>query len=135
MIGADRMAPMLDGIDFADDSFLLYNIEVVDENRYRIALTLAGFKLKELEIERGNQLRITGRRCGGEGEGEVEPNYRCQGIAEHGFDRNFLLADHMEVLGAELQDGLLHIDLVREILEAMKPRKIAIQTADVIESS
>ncbi len=133
VIGADRMARMLDGVDFADNnSYPPYNIEVVDENRYRITLALAGFTLDDLEIEQENNLlKVSGEK----GEDKVETKYLYQGIAKRNFERRFQLADHVEVTGASFEHGLLHIDLVREIPEAMKPRKIAIQSNDVIENS
>lgn len=134
VIGADRMARMLDSIDATDNSnsFPPYNIEVVDENRYRITLALAGFKLSDLEIEQENNLlKVVGQK----GDEQVEAKYLYQGIAKRSFERNFQLADHVEVTGARFEDGLLHIDLVREIPEAMKPKRIAIQTTDVIENS
>ena len=134
VIGADRMARMLDGIDTNEtsNSFPPYNIEVVDENRYRITLALAGFRLSDLEIEQENNLlKVSGQK----GDEKVENKYLYQGIAKRNFERRFQLADHVEVTGARFEDGLLHIDLLREIPEAMKPRKIAIQSSDVIENS
>jgi len=134
VIGADQMARMLDKIDSAENtnSFPPYNIEVVDENRYRITLALAGFRLSDLEIEQeSNLLKVAGQK----GSDKVETKYLYQGIAKRNFERRFQLADHVEVTGARFEDGLLHIDLVREIPEAMKPKKIAIQTTDVIENS
>ena len=134
VIGADRMARMLDGIDTNEtsNSFPPYNIEVVDENRYRITLALAGFRLSDLEIEQENNLlKVSGQK----GDEKVENKYLYQGIAKRNFERRFQLADHVEVTAAHFEDGLLHIDLLREIPEAMKPRKIAIQSSDVIENS
>lgn len=134
VIGADRMASMLNSIDATDtkNSFPPYNIEVVDENRYKISLALAGYRLSDLEIEQENNLlRIVGQK----GEESVEANYLYQGIAKRNFERRFQLADHVEVTSARFEDGLLHIDLVREIPEAMKPKKIAIQSTEVLENS
>ena len=134
VIGADRMARMLDGIDTNEtsNSFPPYNIEVVDENRYRITLALAGFRLSDLEIEQENNLlKVSGQK----GDEKLENKYLYQGIAKRNFERRFQLADHVEVTAAHFEDGLLHIDLLREIPEAMKPRKIAIQSSDVIENS
>lgn len=134
VIGADQMARMLDKIDSSEtaNSFPPYNIEVVDENRYRITLALAGFRLSDLDIEQeSNLLKVVGQK----GTDKVESKYLHQGIARRNFERRFQLADHVEVTGAHFEDGLLHIDLVREIPETMKPRKIAIQTTDVIENS
>lgn len=133
VIGADRMARMLDSVDYTDNnSFPPYNIEVVDENRYRITLALAGFTLDDLEIEQENNLlKVSGQK----GDEKVEAKYLYQGIAKRNFERRFQLADHVEVTGARFENGLLHIDLVREIPEAMKPKKIAIQSSEVIENS
>lgn len=133
VIGADRMARMLDGVDFTDNnSYPPYNIEVVDENRYRITLALAGFTLDDLEIEQENNLlKVSGQK----GDDRVETKYLYQGIAKRNFERRFQLADHVEVTGANFEHGLLHIDLVREIPEAMKPKKIAIQSSDVVANS
>ena len=134
VIGADRMARMLDGVDFADNnnSFPPYNIEVVDENQYRITLALAGFTLDDLEIEQENNvLKISGKK----GDEKVEAKYLYQGIAKRNFERRFQLSDHVEVTSARFEHGLLHVELIREIPEAMKPRKIAIQSNDVIENS
>lgn len=131
VIGADRMARMLDSVDTTESgtSFPPYNIEVVDENRYRITLALAGFKLDDLEIEQENNLlKVSGQK----GEEKVESTFLYQGIAKRNFQRSFQLSDHVEVTGARFEDGLLHIDLVREIPEAMKPKKIAIQSTEVI---
>ena len=134
VIGADRMARMLDGVDLTDTngSFPPYNIEVVDENRYRITLALAGFRLSDLDIEQTNNLL---KVSGGKGDEKVETKYLYQGIAKRNFERRFQLADHVEVTGAYFEDGLLHIELLREIPEAMKPRKIAIKSTEVLESN
>lgn len=134
VIGADQMARFFDKVDATDNtnSFPPYNVEVVDENRYRITLALAGFKLSDLEIEQENNLlKVAGQK----GEEKVEAKYLYQGIAKRNFERRFQLADHVEVTGARFEDGLLHIELVREIPEAMKPKKIAIQSQDVIGNS
>ena len=133
VIGADQMARMLDKIDATENNngYPPYNVEVVDENRYRITLALAGFKLTDLEIEQENNLlKVAGQKA----DDKVESKYLHQGIAKRNFGRRFQLADHIEVAGARFEDGLLHIDLVREIPEAMKPKKIAIQSTDVIEN-
>ena len=105
-----------------------YNIERTGENAYRITLAVAGFGQSELSIEsRQNALVVKGEKKAEESrDGEVL--YR--GIAGRSFERRFQLADHVEVKGASLENGLLHIDLVREIPEAMKPRQIAIVGAN-----
>lgn len=128
VIGADRMANMLNGVDTSTNntSFPPYNIEVVDENRYRITLALAGYRLADLEIEQeNNRLKVSGSK----GELKEESKYLHQGIAKRNFERRFQLADHVDVTDAHFEDGLLHVDLLREIPEAMKPKKIAIQAS------
>lgn len=133
VIGADRMARMLDTVEKESNSgYPPYNIEVVDENQYRITLALAGFKRRELNIEQENNvLTLTG----GKTDEEDTAQYLYQGIGKRDFQRKFQLADHVEVTAATFENGLLHIDLVREIPEAMKPRSIAISSSDVIENA
>jgi molecular chaperone IbpA len=123
-IGADRMASQLDSLDVADSGgFPPYDIEVVKDNQYRISLAVAGFSPGELSIEQeNNRLRVSGVKA----VSSSDAHYLYQGIARRNFERRFQLADHVEVQSADYRDGLLHIDLVREIPEAMKPRKIAI---------
>lgn len=95
-------------------------------------MVVAGFTLDDLEIEQENNLlKVSGEK----GDDPVKNKYLYQGIAKRNFERRFQLADNVEVTGASFEHGLLHIDLVREIPEAMKPRKIAIQSSDVIENS
>lgn len=123
-IGADHMASLLDSLEVAESGgFPPYDIQVIKENQYRITLAVAGFSRGELSIEQeSNQLRVSGVK-------EVsssDANYLHQGIAKRNFERRFQLADHVEVRSAEYRDGLLHIELAREIPEAMKPRKIQI---------
>lgn len=128
-VGFDRLFGMLDqlaGVDSAP-TYPPYNIERTGENSYRITMAVAGFGESELAIEaRQNVLTVTGEKQETEENRGGEVLYR--GIAGRAFERRFQLADHVEVRGATLQNGLLHIDLVREIPEALKPRKIAIGT-------
>jgi len=133
VIGADRMARMLDAVDKESNAgYPPYNIEVVDENQYRITLALAGFTLEDLSIEQENNvLTLTG----GQSSPREDAKYLHQGIATRDFVRKFQLAEHVEVTAAQFENGLLHIDLVREIPEAMKPRSIAINSPDVIENA
>lgn len=133
VIGADRMARMLDAVDNESNTgYPPYNIEVVDENQYRITLALAGFTRDDLDIEQENNvLTLTG----GQSKERDDAKYLYQGIATRDFERKFQLADHVEVTSADFKNGLLHIDLLREIPEAMKPRSIAIGSADVIENA
>ncbi|MCC5990945.1 MAG: Hsp20 family protein [Rhodobacteraceae bacterium] len=128
-IGFDHMADMLDRVlssDLQSPSYPPYNIERVEENAYRISLAVAGFRPEDLSVEvKENALLITGRSA----EDERERQYLHRGIATRAFERRFHLADHVRVTGATHQDGMLHIELVRELPEALKPRQIEIQRA------
>ncbi|MCP4041059.1 MAG: Hsp20 family protein [Gammaproteobacteria bacterium] len=125
-VGFDHLAAMLeDATRTETGGYPPYNIELTGEDQYRIVMAVAGFAENELELEvKEKVLRITGRK-GNEEEGQ---KYLYRGIATRAFDRQFQLADHVRVKGATLRNGLLHIDLVREIPEAMKPRRIVIGT-------
>ena len=127
-IGFDRMANILDNLSRSDQQqggYPPYNIELIDENEYRITMALAGFLPSELNIEsEQNTLTITGTKA----EEKAGRQFLHQGIAARNFERRFQLADHVKVEGASLENGLLHVQLVREIPEAMKPRTITIQT-------
>jgi molecular chaperone IbpA len=126
-IGFDRLANLLDSamVD-KQPSYPPYNIELVDDSRYRISMAVAGFAEDELEITaEDNTLTISGRQR----EEEGERRFLHQGIAARSFERKFQLAEHVRVTGAQLVHGLLHVDLVREIPETMRPRRIPI-TAD-----
>ena len=122
-VGFDRLFSMLDGFDAAP-GYPPYNIERTDENDYRITVAVAGFGQNDLSIEsKENTLTIKGeRQVKEEQTGEV----LYQGIAARAFERVFQLADDVRVMGASIENGLLHVDLVREIPEAKKPRQIAI---------
>ena len=126
-VGFDRLFTMLDSLAQPDNgqSYPPYNIERTGDNAYRITMAVAGFSEADLSIEaKRNALTVTGEKSEEEkGEGR---EYLHRGIAARSFERRFQLADHVEVTGAELVNGLLHIDLKREIPEEMKPRKIAI---------
>lgn len=128
-IGFDHMADMLDRVlssDLQSPSYPPYNIERVEENAYRISLAVAGFRPKDLAVEvKENALLVTGRSA----EDERERQFLHRGIATRAFERRFHLADHVRVTGATHQDGMLHIELVRELPEALKPRQIEIQRA------
>lgn len=127
-IGFDRMFSMLDQLDGVEGSvsgYPPYNIERIAENFYRISLAVAGFTDADLSIEaKENRLTIRGEKQTSDEEQTGEVLYR--GIAARSFERNFQLADHVQVKSASLENGLLHVDLVREIPEAMKPRAIPI---------
>ena len=126
-VGFDRMFSMLDEFDSVEDSvsnYPPYNIERTGENAYRISVAVAGFTDADLSIEtKENRLAIRGEKQTNE---EETGDVLYQGIAARAFERSFQLADYVEVKGASLENGLLHVDLVREIPEAMKPRAILI---------
>jgi molecular chaperone IbpA len=126
VIGFDRLASTLENAARNEaGGYPPYNIEVADENRYRLTLAVAGFTEAELALEvKENQLTVSGKRQAP----EREVHYLHHGIANRTFERRFQLADHIQVVEAKLDHGLLHIDLVREVPEAMKPRRIAIRT-------
>ena len=124
-VGFDRLFDFLESAGRAEqDNYPPYDIEKLGDDSYRITLAVAGFKREEIEIvAHQNLLTITGRR--GEDRGK-ESNFLHIGIATRAFERRFELADFVRVTAAELADGLLRIDLAREVPEAMKPRKIDI---------
>jgi molecular chaperone IbpA len=125
-VGFDRMFDLLDsvsGFDPEPTSYPPYNIERLGENDYRITMAVAGFGEGELKVDVKEQT-LTVR-----GDKQPEPKdrqYLHRGIAARAFERRFQLADHVEVKGADLKDGLLHIDLVRNVPERLKPRSVAI---------
>ena len=127
-VGFDRFANMLDTVLSADvntASYPPYNIEKTDDDTYRITVAVAGFGEDELSIEaREGQLTISGRKA--ENDGQDETRFLHRGIGTRAFDRKFQLADHVKATGAVMENGLLHIDLVREVPEALKPRMIEI---------
>ncbi|MBB4102090.1 Hsp20 family protein [Allorhizobium borbori] len=134
-IGFDRLFNMLDGFTTPEQTqtYPPYNIERTGENAYRITMAVAGFDDRELSIEAHAQtLTIKGEKI--EDEAAAETEYLYRGIAKRTFERRFQLADHVEVKAASLRNGLLHIDLLRSIPEAMKPRRIAI-TADAAQQA
>ena len=125
-VGFDRMAQLLDQANRIDQtpSYPPYNIESIDDNNYRITLALAGFSDADLEItSEQNTLTVKGKK-----DNDVEGKFIHRGIANRSFERRFQLADHVKVKAANMNNGLLHIQLEREIPEAMKPRTIAIGT-------
>jgi len=126
-IGFDHLASLMDKASRAEKqpAYPPYNIELLSENSYRISMAMAGFSENELDIEsKENTLTVTGTK---NSEKNIsERKFLYQGIAERNFERKFQLGDHVKVIGAFMENGLLHIDLQREIPEALKPRKIAI---------
>ncbi|MGB1271504.1 MAG: Hsp20 family protein [Endozoicomonas sp.] len=136
-IGFDRVAHMLESINSHHDQsgkasgYPPYNIELLEDNQYRITMAVAGFTEEELNIEtRENVLMVQGKKQ----PDTAERKYLYQGIAERGFERRFQLADYVKVTGASMDNGLLHIELEREIPEAMKPRKINIGNGKLLEA-
>ena len=128
-IGFDRLTRLVDAAARADNAALAYppyNIEKTGEDAYRLTMAVAGFARDEIDITvQENTLVISGKA-----QGEDEANrYLHRGIARRAFERRFSLADHIKVTGASLDNGLLHVDLVREIPEAAKPRTIKIGEA------
>jgi molecular chaperone IbpA len=127
-VGFDRLGSLLDTLNAYEGdapAYPPYNIERVSENDYRISMAVAGFSDADLDIEvKEHTLSIRGDK-----QAEQENStYLHRGIAARSFERRFQLADHVVVKGASLENGLLHVDLVREIPEAMKPRTIEITT-------
>jgi len=133
-VGFDRVADMMDRVlaaDVAQPTYPPYNIEKTDENAYRISVAVAGFGSDELSVElRDGALIVAGRKT----EEAGETTYLHRGIATRAFERRFALADHMKVTGASHADGMLHIDLVREVPEALKPRRIEIAGPTTVEA-
>jgi molecular chaperone IbpA len=132
-IGFDRLLSLLDksvGLEASAPTYPPYNIERTGENAYRISLAVAGFSESELSVEtRENTLTVRGAKEGQQKNADEKRDVLYQGIAARAFERRFHLADHVTATGASCENGLLHIDLVREVPEAQKPRVIAIQTA------
>jgi molecular chaperone IbpA len=129
-VGFDRLFSMLDQIGQPDSgqTYPPYNIERTGEDAYRVTMAVAGFGENEISIEaHRNVLTVKGEKAEESANEGAELLYR--GIASRAFERRFQLADHVEVTGATLKNGLLHVDLKRNIPEEMKPRKIAITSA------
>jgi molecular chaperone IbpA len=125
-IGFDRLVQLLDtmaGFDNEVTSYPPYNIERLADNEYRITMAVAGFGEDEIKIEvKENTLSVRGEKK----PEDKEREFPYRGIAQRSFERRFQLADYVEVKGADLKDGLLHIDLVRTLPDRMRPRQIAI---------
>ena len=133
-IGFDHLYSRLDRATRTAQSqpnFPPYNIELIDEDSYRITMAVAGFNDSELNIQtESNVLTVTGKQAEQE---QQERHYLHHGIAARNFEHRFQLADHVKVTGASLVNGLLNISLVREIPEAMKPRTVSINTSQESE--
>jgi molecular chaperone IbpA len=128
-VGFDRMMRLVEDalrLDTSGPGYPPYNIEKTDENKYRISMAVAGFGENELSVEvRENTLHVAGDKK----EQDRDAQYLYRGIASRSFKHQIRLADHVRVVGAGLENGLLTIDLVRELPEAMKPRRIEIASS------
>lgn len=128
-VGFDRLSRLMDAASRIDDSspsYPPYNIERTGDDTYRITMAVAGFSESDLNLTtQDNQLLISGKL----GKEDDTQSYLYRGIAGRAFERRFTLADHIRVNGASLVNGLLHVELVREVPEAMKPRHVKISTA------
>lgn len=123
-IGFDRLVNLMENQATAkSQGYPPYNIEQQEEHKYRITMAVAGFAEQDIDITQNENMLIVR----GERQAEDNKNYIYQGIAERDFERKFQLADYVKVLNAVMENGLLHIDLEREVPEAMQPRKISIQ--------
>ncbi|SEM97747.1 molecular chaperone IbpA [Loktanella fryxellensis] len=128
-VGFDQIADLMDralAADVGQSTYPPYNIEKTEDDAWRISIAVAGFSDADLGIEVNDRaLIVTGRKA----EDEGTRKYLHRGIATRAFERRFHLADHVRVTGASHADGMLHIDLCREVPEALKPRRIAIEKA------
>jgi molecular chaperone IbpA len=124
-VGFDNLASLFDSVaNTAQPSYPPYNIELLEQDKYRITMAVAGFGEDDIHVEtENNTLTVWANRAEKDGE---KRTYLHQGIAERNFKRQFRLADHVKVVSATLTNGLLHVELAREIPEAMKPRSIPI---------
>ena len=127
-IGFDRMAKLINTTTIEKKpSYPPYNIELIDDNQYRITMALAGFTEAEIDItSEKNTMTVSGKQLA-----EIDKKFLHQGIAARNFERKFQLDEHVKVTSATLLNGLLHIELEREIPEAMKPQKISINSGKV----
>ncbi|MFT6193974.1 MAG: molecular chaperone IbpA [Cognaticolwellia sp.] len=133
-IGFDHLAGLIDKASRADKqpSYPPYNVELLAEDQYRITMAIAGFAEQELDIEsKQDTLIVTGTKSANDS--NKERNFLHQGIADRNFERKFQLGEHVKVIGAFIEHGLLSIDLEREIPEALKPRKIAINGKSLLQ--
>jgi len=132
-IGFDQIADMMDRVltnDVAQPSYPPYNIEKTDADTYRISVAVAGFSEADLSVEvKENALIVAGKKAAD----DKDRSYLHRGIATRAFERRFALADHVRVTGASHENGMLNIDLKREVPEALKPRRIEISSANAIE--
>lgn len=133
-VGFDQVADLMDRVmtnEGSRDAYPPYNIEKTDEEAWRISVAVAGFTDDELNVEvRENALLISAKKT----PDEDNRTYLHRGIATRAFERRFHLADHVRVTGASHEHGMLHIDLTREVPEALKPRRIEINGPKAVES-
>ncbi|WP_095588676.1 Hsp20 family protein [Actibacterium ureilyticum] len=132
-VGFDRVADLMDRVlssDVTQPSYPPYNIEKTSDDSYRISIAVAGFAADELSVDVKENALIVAARKPAEDDART---YLHRGIATRAFERRFHLADHVRVTGATHADGMLHIDLVREVPEALKPRRIEIARGDEVE--
>jgi molecular chaperone IbpA len=136
-VGFDQIADMMDRVlanDAGTQSYPPYNIEKTDDDAWRISVAVAGFSDEDLNVElRENALLISGRKS--EDAQAQDRTFLHRGIATRAFERRFTLADHIRVTGASHENGMLHVDLVREVPEALKPRRIEIAKSDAPTSA
>ena len=132
-IGFDQIADLLDRVSThqgGQSSYPPYNIEKTEEDGYRISIAAAGFSEADLEIEvKENTLNVSAQKP----KAEDKRTYLHRGIATRAFERQFHLADHVRAVGASYENGMLHIDLIREVPEALKPRRIQIQSKSPLQ--
>ena len=132
-VGFDQIADMMDRVlssDMGQPTYPPYNIEKTADDAYRMSIAVAGFADSDLSVEvKDGALIVSARKA----EDDSERTFLHRGIATRAFERKFQLADHVKVTGASHADGMLHIDLVREMPEALKPRRIEIAKGDTIE--
>jgi molecular chaperone IbpA len=131
-VGFDQIADLLDRVmssDVGQPTYPPYNIEKTADDAYRISVAVAGFSADDLGVEVKDGSLVVSARKSEEDEGRT---YLHRGIATRAFERRFQLADHVRVIGATHADGMLHIDLRREVPEALKPRRIAIASGDIV---
>ena len=130
-VGFDQVADLMDRVmsnDVSQPNYPPYNIEKTDDDAWRISIAVAGFADEDLSVEvRENALLVSARK----GEEDESRTYLHRGIATRAFERRFTLADHVRVTGASHENGMLHIDLVKEVPEALKPRRIEISKSPV----
>jgi len=138
-VGFDRLFDMLENNNFGQgqENYPPFDLIKLGDNEYRIELAVAGFKPEEIDLTaQQNVLLVSGRKQEEtDGDSSGGNNYIYRGIATRSFERRFALADHIQVRGADMKDGLLSIELVREIPEAMKPKKINIGGSERSERS